>query len=151
MYQALNASMPLVPVGLSGVTRADILHAFGINVSNSPNSDISVGRGRKTHALLWYYVSPSVLFVALYSLLPHKELRFVFPAIPMLTLCAAVGLSNILPISDTRNSGKQDGASEKVHDTARGERSSASAAAAGGKGKKEAVGWAETCINSLIW
>ena len=38
---------------------------------------------------------PAVASVGLLSLLPHKELRFVFPALPLLTLCAAVGADRL--------------------------------------------------------
>ncbi|KAH9248359.1 hypothetical protein BASA81_014033 [Batrachochytrium salamandrivorans] len=34
---------------------------------------------------------PTLCFVGLYSLLPHKEIRFLFPILPGLTLCAAKG------------------------------------------------------------
>jgi hypothetical protein len=35
--------------------------------------------------------------VSLYSILPHKELRFIFPALPMLTLTAGAALDRLLP------------------------------------------------------
>lgn len=47
--------------------------------------------------LLYHTVLPAMAFVMLYSLLPHKELRFIFPALPLLTLAAASGLSKVLP------------------------------------------------------
>jgi hypothetical protein len=44
-----------------------------------------------------YFAAPVLAFVLLYSILPHKELRFIFPAIPIFTLVAAVGLNELLP------------------------------------------------------
>ena len=41
------------------------------------------------------YFIPVIAFVILYSLLGHKEMRFIFPAIPGLNLIAAAGMSNL--------------------------------------------------------
>lgn len=41
------------------------------------------------------FVAPILLFLGLYSLLPHKEMRFIFPAIPMLNVAAAHGLTRL--------------------------------------------------------
>jgi hypothetical protein len=44
-----------------------------------------------------YYSAPAVIYIALYSLLAHKELRFILPVYPVLLLAAAVGLNGLLP------------------------------------------------------
>jgi len=38
---------------------------------------------------------PIAVYLFLYSFLPHKELRFIFPALPVLNLCAAVGWARL--------------------------------------------------------
>jgi alpha-1,6-mannosyltransferase len=38
---------------------------------------------------------PAVIFVGLYSILPHKELRFIFPALTYFNLAGAFGLSKM--------------------------------------------------------
>lgn len=38
---------------------------------------------------------PSLLFMAVYSLQPHKELRFIYYVVPPLTAAAAIGANNI--------------------------------------------------------
>jgi alpha-1,6-mannosyltransferase len=47
---------------------------------------------------------PAVLFVSLYSFLPHKELRFVLPAVPLVNCIAALGLVALIPERATRPS-----------------------------------------------
>jgi hypothetical protein len=49
-------------------------------------------------ALLW----PVLVFIVLYSLLPHKEVRFLFPALPLLTCLAAVSLQALDPDSNEK-------------------------------------------------
>jgi len=41
-------------------------------------------------------ISPAIIFVGLYSFLPHKELRFIFPALTLLNLGGAMGLAKML-------------------------------------------------------
>jgi alpha-1,6-mannosyltransferase len=41
-------------------------------------------------------IVPVAVFIALYSVLPHKELRFILPAIPILNYVAASGLQKLL-------------------------------------------------------
>jgi alpha-1,6-mannosyltransferase len=40
--------------------------------------------------------APALAFVVLYSFLPHKELRFLLPAFPAITICAAHGAHKLL-------------------------------------------------------
>ena len=61
---------------------------------------IAIGLVYKTKGGLVDYfivqiISPALIFVGLYSLLPHKELRFIFPALTLFNLSGAVGLSKM--------------------------------------------------------
>ena len=44
---------------------------------------------------LLHFFAPVCGFVVLYSFLPHKEIRFIFPALPMFNVCAAYGMSRL--------------------------------------------------------
>ena len=41
------------------------------------------------------YLIPTTFFIVLYSFLGHKEMRFIFPALPVLNLAAAAGMSRL--------------------------------------------------------
>jgi alpha-1,6-mannosyltransferase len=45
------------------------------------------------------FIIPILGFIVLYSFLGHKEMRFIFPALPMLNLGAAVGMSKLTQIA----------------------------------------------------
>ena len=52
------------------------------------------------------FFAPVFGFILLYSFLPHKEIRFIFPAIPMFNVCAAYGMTRLHQIAfpnDTNN------------------------------------------------
>jgi alpha-1,6-mannosyltransferase len=53
---------------------------------------------------------PVCAFVMLYSFLPHKEIRFIFPALPMFNICAAYGISKLhcLAFSDSNLNTKRN-------------------------------------------
>jgi alpha-1,6-mannosyltransferase len=54
----------------------------------------------------WFpYLLPAALFVGLYSCLGHKEMRFLFPILPLLNLASAAGLARIHQWQDGK---KQD-------------------------------------------
>ena len=44
---------------------------------------------------LFHFLAPVFAFVVLYSFLPHKEIRFIFPVIPMFNICSAYGMSKL--------------------------------------------------------
>jgi alpha-1,6-mannosyltransferase len=53
---------------------------------------------RKGHLLdkdILTIIAPAVLFVGLYSILPHKELRFIFPALTLFNLAGAFGMAKM--------------------------------------------------------
>lgn len=101
--KALNFSLPFVLLPVLGlrapvrpvpgshcVTNAQWVHQLCISCVGTPDLK------------LIYYVSPALLFIILYSFLPHKELRFILPVIPLLTLAAARGIDRLLPVYEKK-------------------------------------------------
>ena len=44
----------------------------------------------------WPVALPALLFLGVHSAIPHKELRFLYPVLPLFLLCAAVGLAGLV-------------------------------------------------------
>jgi len=100
--RALHVALPLAVSGLFGLRRPNFKAPQTIasegkdGLAIVTELGVCLFSGGIDHQLLGV-VGPAATFTALYSFLPHKELRFIFPAIPLLTLAAAVGLSKLLP------------------------------------------------------
>ena len=66
-----------------------VIHSFS-GITNTYRN-----RKHNFYVCLLYYSFPSIAFICLYSILPHKELRFILPVFPLLYLVTAVGLQEI--------------------------------------------------------
>lgn len=68
-----------------------------LELENEEKNGLRGQRWRKSlfDTQVFPYLTPAVAFVAIYSFLPHKEMRFVFPAVPMLNVAAAYGLERL--------------------------------------------------------
>jgi len=92
--RSLHVLLPLVLVGVAGVSRPSPDAPY----SSRPVFELGLWlKGRGVDWDLVEFLCPAALFIGLYGLLPHKELRFIFPALPLLTLCAARGLERLMP------------------------------------------------------
>ncbi|KAL7446452.1 hypothetical protein ACHAXM_010468 [Skeletonema potamos] len=52
------------------------------------------------------FFAPTLGFVMMYSFLPHKEMRFIFPVLPMFNACAAYGLSKLHSMAVSAGEGR---------------------------------------------
>ncbi|TMW65025.1 hypothetical protein Poli38472_009192 [Pythium oligandrum] len=87
--RALLATALLLPVGVSvllpALLKSRSFKQLRAAFTSAPLVDWSVAT----------FVWPVILYLALFSILPHKELRFIFNAIPILNMVAAVGCSKL--------------------------------------------------------
>jgi alpha-1,6-mannosyltransferase len=81
--------------------------SFSTNNNNNNNNKVGI---MALHSLsnvvdtTWLpFLLPIFGFVIMYSFLGHKEMRFIFPALPILNLAAAVGMSKLDRLSFSSN------------------------------------------------
>lgn len=55
--------------------------------------------------VICYYAIPAISSICLYSFLPHKELRFIFPALPLLTAVGAKGWDTLCDVRGKQGTG----------------------------------------------
>jgi len=60
------------------------------------------------------YILPVFGFIILYSFLPHKEMRFIFPALPMLNVAAAIGFDRIYTLHCRWHQSSLDGGTNNM-------------------------------------
>lgn len=58
---------------------------------------------KQTLLRTWVFISPFYIWMAIFTLQPHKEERFMYPAYPFLALNAAIGLHIILTYVGSTN------------------------------------------------
>jgi hypothetical protein len=63
-------------------------------VSKSGQAKTS-GKGAVEVFLPWNILLPVIAYVSLYSMLPHKELRFILPAVSAFNICTAYAVSRL--------------------------------------------------------
>jgi alpha-1,6-mannosyltransferase len=99
--KALTFTLPWVGVcallALLGGRKAKASDAADTADATDWDALLATSRAHCRSAL--YFLAPAVLFVGLYSYLPHKELRFVLPALPLFTVAAAVAADRLLALA----------------------------------------------------
>jgi len=94
LLKSLTCSIAFIVAGLLGITNP----CYSTKTPVNPTfSNYITGFFHYPNKTMFYYSTPALLFIGLYSILPHKELRFILPALPLLLLPAAIGIHRILP------------------------------------------------------
>ena len=95
---------PLLPAGMIKIDVTSPSSSSSSSSSSSPSLSVSLPlpltgghRLRLSPCATGLALAlPTLSYVALYSILPHKELRFIFPAVLLLNLVAATGMARLM-------------------------------------------------------
>ncbi|CAM9889786.1 unnamed protein product [Scytosiphon promiscuus] len=126
--RALSGTALLLPLGLlrDPIRYLDLFLGRRPTLKAAPGATAAAIVDSQASPCVFSYVFPGVAMVALYSLLPHKELRFIFPALPLFNLAAGVGMSKairgIVPMGSGHKSDGNGGSSSSKDDDASGGR-----------------------------
>eukprot|EP01031_Cornospumella_fuschlensis_P025114 gene25115-30331_t len=81
--KAFSVQLAWMLLGLLGVKHTPSPAAWPLTLQRDPR--------------VLYYTGVALAYVLLYSFLPHKELRFLFPVLPLFSLVSAITASQLLP------------------------------------------------------
>ena len=84
--KALLLTLLLIPMGVLRLPELLVHHASPLKTNQRPPL---------VDTSLFQYLLPILGFVGLYSCLGHKEMRFLFPALPILNLVGAAGMARL--------------------------------------------------------
>lgn len=107
---ALPKSMllTLILVPLSSLRIVEYLCTIEQRLTQKKNENNSLMKVSSLIDTQWLeYLIPTMSFVVLYSFLGHKEMRFIFPALPILNVTAAAGLSRLTNLAFPPKKGKK--------------------------------------------
>lgn len=140
--RSMLAALVLVPLGCVRLAAAPAGRIPG----GPATSLLAAAKRVRLDAHICEYTFPALLFVGLYSFLPHKELRFILPALPLLFVAAARGATRLYRASLSMVMGAElsDTAAtetlaplstdaDSIRDDAFGTRSTSESASAAGK------------------
>jgi hypothetical protein len=82
----------MAPVLLIGILIAHDAFKF---INARWNTKKIVKDHNNSSLLPWKILLPVIAYISLYSFLPHKELRFIFPSVAAFNICTAYALSQL--------------------------------------------------------
>ena len=91
--------MLFVPLSFLRIPELLVFWERRLRKNEQVNSEVSHVRENLIDTTWLPFLLPALGFVALYSVLGHKEVRFLFPVLPLFNMTAAVGLSRLQDVA----------------------------------------------------
>ena len=105
--KSLLATLPFVPLSILKLPELSV--ALWNRRNDASTSNASLLTWHNVVDTAWLpYLGPAIAYVALYSLLGHKEVRFLYPVMPLFHVAAAVGMARAVQSGSPLPSGKKD-------------------------------------------
>ena len=84
-----------IPEWILCIMQSISLPTSSSNIVSFPPLFIPMDKGHPCRLGILPFLIPILAFIGLYSILPHKEVRFLFPALAMLNIAAACGITRL--------------------------------------------------------